>query len=321
MAQAVPVVGDGEPAGLLGECFLALQGLELVFFGDLGGDHLEHPVREPAQRDRVVLGRATDQVGLGVAAVLDRQRVDTLHDHHGLLLGHLAGGHRVRTGSWSWSRACASSRRRFASRLVCRVGVGPVAAGVRGAGLSAEVETVGVVGVAELELGDLVPQLRPGRSGWSRSRRPGRVHSPRSAMSCSSWVTAAIVDVDRVLSGVVECRCHTGNSGIRHRHSRSENAGISGTGGEVFRKFLERRCRWSRQARPAGADQVRPTTALRHPGSGPHPRAVPLPVAASLHHRQRVPNRGLNHRTPKTWCAPPTPALTLDHRDRIVTGG
>jgi len=26
---------------------------------------------------------------------------------------------------------------------------------------------------------------------------------------------------------------------------------------------------------------------------------------------KRVPNRGLNHRTPKTWCAPPTPALTL----------
>ena len=36
VAQAVPVVGDREPAGFLGECFLALQGLELVFLGDLG---------------------------------------------------------------------------------------------------------------------------------------------------------------------------------------------------------------------------------------------------------------------------------------------
>ena len=86
MAQPVAVIGDGEPAGLLGEGFLPLQGFELVGFGDLGGDHFEHPVREPAQRDRVVLGRASDQVRLGVAAVLDRQRVHTLHDHGGLLL-------------------------------------------------------------------------------------------------------------------------------------------------------------------------------------------------------------------------------------------
>ena len=121
MAQAVPVVGDGEPAGFLGECFLALQGLELVFFGDLGGDHLQDVVREPAQRDRVVLGCQADQVRFGVAAVLDRERLDALHDHHGLFLRDLAGGHRVPTGSWSWSRALARSSRRLASRLVCRV--------------------------------------------------------------------------------------------------------------------------------------------------------------------------------------------------------
>ena len=36
-----------------------------------------------------------DQVCLGVAAVLDRQRVHTLDDHHGLFFGHLPGGHRV----------------------------------------------------------------------------------------------------------------------------------------------------------------------------------------------------------------------------------
>ena len=40
--------------------------------------------------------------------------------------------------------------------------VGPVAAGVRGTGLSAQVEPVGMLGMAELELGDLVPQLREG---------------------------------------------------------------------------------------------------------------------------------------------------------------
>jgi len=94
VAQPVAVVGDGEPAGLLGEGFLALQGLQLVLLRDLGGDHLEHPVREPAQRDRVVLGRAPDQVRFGPPAVLDRQPVDTFHDHGGLFFGDLAGGHR-----------------------------------------------------------------------------------------------------------------------------------------------------------------------------------------------------------------------------------
>ena len=49
---------------------------------------------------------------------------------------------------------------------------------------------------------------------------------------------------DRVLSGVVECRCHTGNSGIDHRHSRSGNAGIPGSCGEVFRPFLEPSMSW-----------------------------------------------------------------------------
>ena len=95
MAQAVPVVGDGEPAGFLGECFLALQGFELVFFGDLGGDHFEDVVRDPAQRDRVVLGGKADQVGFRRGAVLDRERVDALDDHHRLVFGDVAGGHRV----------------------------------------------------------------------------------------------------------------------------------------------------------------------------------------------------------------------------------
>lgn len=47
MALAVPVVGDGEPAGLLGEGFLPLEGLELVGFGDLGGDDFEDVVGDP----------------------------------------------------------------------------------------------------------------------------------------------------------------------------------------------------------------------------------------------------------------------------------
>ena len=118
MAQSVPVVGDGEPAGFLGECFLALQGLELVFFGDLGGDHLEDVVREPAERDRVVLGGAPDQVGFGVAAVLDRERLDTLDDHGRLLFGHTTGGHRVPDRFVVAVERFASSRRRSLSGRV-----------------------------------------------------------------------------------------------------------------------------------------------------------------------------------------------------------
>ena len=98
-----------------------MQRLELVLLGDLGGDHLEDVVGEPAQRDRVMPGSQTDQMGFGLRAVLDRQRLDTLDDHGGLLLGHLSGGHRVPDRFVVAVSALARARRRLASRLVCRV--------------------------------------------------------------------------------------------------------------------------------------------------------------------------------------------------------
>ena len=81
-----------------------------------------------------------------------------------------------RTGSWSWSRACASSRRRLASRLVCRVGVGPVAAGVGGAGSVPRSRRSAWWADAELELGEPVPQRGERGEGW---RRFGRAASTR----------------------------------------------------------------------------------------------------------------------------------------------
>ena len=174
MAQAVPVVGDGEPAGFLGECFLALQGLELVFFGDLGGDDFEDVVRDPAQRDRVVLGGKADQVVLRLAAVLDRERVDALDDHHGLVLGDLAGGHRVPDRLVVVVQRVGEVQAAFGVPLGLESLVGPPGGGVGGTGLSAEVEAVGVVGVAELELGDLVPQLgQGGQVGLGLGRAQG----------------------------------------------------------------------------------------------------------------------------------------------------
>ena len=217
VAPAVPVVGDGEPARFLGERFLALQGLELVVLGDLGGDHLEDVVREPAQRDRVVFGGQTDQVGFGLRAVLDRQRVDALDDHHRLVLGHLSGGHRVPD-----RLVVAVQRvRELQAALGVAFGlpglVGPPGGGVGGTVVRAEVEAVGVLGVAQLELGDLVPQRgQRGQVGVGLGRGQG----PQGEVGDLAQLSGDGGDRgrDRVLPGVVECRCHTGNSGIDHRH-------------------------------------------------------------------------------------------------------
>ncbi len=252
MAQPVAVVGDGEPAGLLGQGFLALQGLELVGFGDLGGDHFEDPVREPAQRDRVVLPGQADQVGLGVAAVLDRQRVDTLHDHGGLFLRHLPGGHRVPDRLVVVVQGVGELQAALGVPFGLPGLVRPVAARVGGTGRGAEVEPVGVVGVAELELGDLVPQLRPGRSGWSRSRRPGgstaRGRRPRAAAGRRrrSWTSTGCCPVSSnavVIQGILASTTDSFGPG---------KPGHSGqTGERVSRDFWDSMS-WSRQARPAG---------------------------------------------------------------------
>ena len=237
MAQAVPVVGDGEPAGFLGEGFLALQGLQLVFFGDLGGDHFEDVVRDPAQRDRVVLGGKADQVVLRLAAVLDRERVDALDDHHRLVLGDLAerpsrpgpargrgpvrwrgpGGvwRPVWSAGWCWPSSCG---------------------GVGGTVVGAEVEAVGVVGVAELELGDLVPQLgQGGQVGLGL----GRAQGPQPEVGDLVQLLGDGGDRgrDRVAGRVVECRCHTGNSGIDHRQSRTGKAAFRTAVEKYFESF------------------------------------------------------------------------------------
>ena len=97
----------------------------------------------------------TDQVCLGVAAVLDRQRVDTLDDHHRLLLGHLSGGHRV------------------PDRLVV------VVQGVR--------ELQAALGVAFGLPGRRWPSRR--RCRWRRGSRRGRGGRPGVATRSSSSVT------------------------------------------------------------------------------------------------------------------------------------
>ena len=171
-------------------------------------------MREPAQRDRVVLAAhpirwasASRRCSTGNASTPFTITTACSSDT-------LPAAIAVRTGSWSWSRACASSRRRFASRLVCRVGfaqwllvsAAPAAAPrssrsawrawrssssviwCRNCGQGGQVGLgLGRPQGPQPEVGDLVQQLG---DGGDRGRH-------------------------RVLSGVVECRCHTGNSGIR----------------------------------------------------------------------------------------------------------
>ena len=312
MAQPVPVVGDGEPAGLLGECFLALQGLELVGLGDLGGDHFEDPVREPAQRDRVVLGRAPDQVGLGVAAVLDRQRVDALHDHHRLLLRHLCrrpsrpgpargrgpGRARAPGGAWrpvwsagsGWPSSCSCRRRRLRAPRSSR------------SAWWAWRSSSSVIWCRSWARAVRLASVSAGR----------RVHSPRSATSCSSWVTAAIVDVTGccpVSSNAVVIQ------GILASGTDSPGPGTGSDSGHVdkhFESFWSPRCR--------GLDKLdqRAARQLDHRRGGP-PQPPPCatreqtatprrtsPVAAPFHHADDPqPRGGLDTRSLALAARPP----------------
>ena len=199
MAQAVAVVGDGEPAGLLGERLLPLQGLELVGFGDLGGDHLEDPVREPAQRDRVVLGRRTRSGGPRPSRRCSTGSASTPFTITTACSSETwPAAIASRTGSWSRSRACASSRRRLASRLVCRVALAQWLARVaRPPACSAEARAGG------------------GRSGLGRLGAEPRPRLGRGCWSCASEAGAAdgsaasgIHGVPGVSSGRQGCGIH-----------------------------------------------------------------------------------------------------------------
>ena len=88
--------------------------------------------------------------------------------------------------------------------------------------MGAEVEAVGVLGVAQLELGDLVPQRgERGQVGVGLGGREG----PQCVVGDLAELVGDGGDRgrDRVLPGVVECRCHTGNSRIGHRHFRAQS--------------------------------------------------------------------------------------------------
>ena len=273
MAQPVPVVGDGEPAGFLGEGFLALQGLELVFFGDLGGDHLEDVVREPAERDRVVDGGKADQVRLRLGAVLDRERVDTLDDHDRLLFGDVAGGHRVPDRLVVAVQGVRELKATLGVPLGLEGLVGPVGCRCRWRRPRRPGRGVGVVGDPELELGDPVPQ-RGQRGKVSASVSLGqstRVVGPRR-WSRSAWRRRP--GSDRVASGSPNTVAIQGILASATDNPGPRTGLGSGMWTTFLESFLERSLLWSRQARPP----ERPTTALRKPGGRPDPAPYLSPL-------------------------------------------
>ena len=122
MAPAVPVVGDREPAGLLGERFLPFAGPGARGprrsrgrppRGRAGRAGAARPGRAPRRRPirwvsalrRCSTGSASTPLTITAACSSETWPAAIAS----------------RTGSWSWSRALARARRRLASRLVCRV--------------------------------------------------------------------------------------------------------------------------------------------------------------------------------------------------------
>ena len=237
-----------------------------------------------------------------VAAVLDRQRVDTLDDHHRLLLGDGAGGHRVPDRLVVAVQGVREVQAAFGVAFGLPGGVGPVGCWCRRRRLGRRGRGGRRAGRgAELELGDLVPQRgQGGQVGVGLGGRQG----PQPEVGDLAELVGDGGDRgrDRVLPGVVECRCHTGNSGIGHRQLRAGNRAFRAAVEKYFESFWSRRC---------GGFETALARLLHHrpapPGSRPQPRAVPLPVAA--------PFNPTTTRSRETVSTPARWRSLLDHRE------
>ena len=246
-------------------------------------------MRDPAQRDRVVLGGTGRSGGLrrrGGARPGARR-----HPSRSPRPAPRRPGRRPSRPGPARGRSPARWRERGdVWRPAWSAGSGwPTRRRCRWHRLGAEVEAVGVVGVAELELGDLVPQLgQGGQVGLGL----GRAQGPQPEVGDLVQLLGDGGDRgrDRVLSGVVECRCHTGNSGIGHRQSRTGNAAFPTAVEKYFESF------WSPQR--CGLDTRSLALAARPPESGcasqpppcatrertPDPAPYLSPLLRSFHH-------------------------------------
>lgn len=267
-------------------------------------------------------------MGLGLGSVLDRQRVDTLHDHDRLVFGDLAGGHRVPDGFVVVVQRVREGEAAFGVACGLPGGVGPPGGGVGGAVVGAEVEVVGLGGDPELELGEPVPQRGHRGEGLGEFML---AHRPESRVPELVEVGVDPCDQgrDRVRVWFAEYRCHTGNSGIGHRRSRAWNGAFRAAVAKYFESFQvswtwwfrdrwhARRTEEQRPHRPAErrehaerhqrvhgrapVPRVGPGGAVERPAPRPRPVArVPAPCSR----RPRPRPRG----RPPRRSRPPSPA-------------
>ncbi len=194
---------------------------------------------------------------------------------------------------WCWSRTPASLSRALAARRVCRVCVGPPAAGVGGTDLGAQRTGLGGVGGGELEGVD--PVGEPGDLG-QRCCELGVGHGPEAGFAEVVEIGVGTRDdgCDRVGLAFVEYRCHTGNSGTRHRQFLLSEPGHFGRCGEEFSRGLDKldrrggrtpssttACRWLRSERQRVSRNLRPAGGAVGVGSSRAQNAL-------LNHRNAV---------------------------------
>ena len=183
---------------------------------------------------------------------------------------------RVWSAGWCWPSSCSCRRRRGSAprsrRSACWAW-------------------------RELELGDLVPQRgQRGQVGVGLGGRQG----PQGEVGDLAQLSGDGGDRgrDRVLPGVVECRCHTGNSGIGHRQSRAWNGVFRAAVEKYFENFLEpsdvvvsRRRPW--RASSTTTAMRAPRRVARHPyASGAAPFTRPRPATARRRCRLPCPVAG-----------------------------
>ena len=119
VAAAVPVIDEGERRGGEGAGLLFLELALLVLLTDLGGDDVEHPLAEDAQRACVVLARVLEQGVTSLSAdgqvdEVGREVVDGAGDDVGLVdaqpaVGESIGDRLVQLGVEALGEATHSS--------------------------------------------------------------------------------------------------------------------------------------------------------------------------------------------------------------------
>ncbi len=248
----------------MGVAFLAFEQGGFVGVGGVGVDDFEDPAAEDLERLGVEVSGLFEEVAFGL---LDHLRVEVggqvgqgVEDGFGLLDVHAAGG---QGGAGQVVALEPLGEPHGAVGLdPGGAGGGRVPVGGRGrGGVAGQVDPVGVLEEAGLELGDLC-----GQCGLSSARAAvvsaGSIdHSGMAATEPSAERASAIGGGHPVR--VLRDRCHDTYSSTAHRHPLGAGIPlwITGSGapvvdGKWFVGQSQGGLRWSRQARPAVGERV-----------------------------------------------------------------